>query len=203
MTHDGARADGNHSGNSQHQEDSDGTVDAWDMGNMLCNSGVPTGSDRERELLEALQLDFEQDPHGRGHLWISHMEIAEHDEGWDQDPYGGSSPHDEHTHWEARQDREDDGRAWPLPHLERLVDTMSVEDVREYFHGVAQAVQGKPEATSEDRADRNNLAAALRYGFGLNYPDQTAEQLAPGRFNALETKVDELAEKLDQLLARE
>jgi hypothetical protein len=132
-----------------------------------------------------------------GHAWYR-------SNGWKKIVYTGSNQHTEHAHVGAKADSgtlENDRRPWGI--AEKWGDSMSVQDVRDFFHGVAQAVTGDPAASSEDRADRNNLAAGLRYGFGLNYPDQTAEQLAPGRFNALETKVDELSEKLDQLLARE
>lgn len=118
---DGGYADSNHGSNSQHQPDSDGTVDAYDMDNNLMGDSTATGSDRERKLLEKLKLDFEQDAYGRGHLWISHREIARHDHGWSENYYGGSNAHDQHTHWEARQDREDDGRVWKLPNTESLL----------------------------------------------------------------------------------
>lgn len=146
---DGARADKNHSSSSQHQEDSDGTVDAFDCDNNFENSNKPNGSDREREILEALKKDFEAD--SRSHLWISHRKIAQDDrENWKEFSYGGSSPHDEHTHFEANQAKEDDGREWKFPNTEALLrkwdDEMSMELSDEYTvsNGAATAM-GKPE----------------------------------------------------------
>ena len=113
---DGARADANHGSDSQHQEDSDGTVDAFDMDVNVLNSSTSTGSAEELKILEALKKDFEAD--GRAHLWIHNREIAQHNHGWAENYYGGESPHNEHVHWEARQDREKDGSTWHLPHTE-------------------------------------------------------------------------------------
>lgn len=121
VTSDGGYADDAHGGTSQHQPDADGTVDAFDMDNNLLSSSEPGGSDDERELLEALKLDFEAD--ARAHLWISHREIAQHDTdpSWQERYYGGASPHTEHTHWESHSHNESDGRAWKLPHTEALI----------------------------------------------------------------------------------
>lgn len=118
-TSDGGYADSNHGSNSQHQPDSDGTVDAFDMDVNLLASATADGSADEREIIEALKLDFERD--GRAHLWIHDRQIAQHDEGWQELYYGGSNPHDQHVHWECRQDREDDGKIWNLPNVEALM----------------------------------------------------------------------------------
>lgn len=116
---DGARADKNHGSTSQHQEDADGTVDAFDMDTNLLASSTPTGTATERRLIDAMKLDFEQDPHGRGYLWIANREIASADVGnWAERAYSGDSPHTEHVHWQSRQSREHIGSDWPMPHLD-------------------------------------------------------------------------------------
>jgi hypothetical protein len=119
---DGGRADAAHGSTSQHQEDSDGTVDAYDMDVNLLKGSPGSGTPEERRLIEAMKLDFEQDPHGRSKLWIHNREIASRVIGdWRERPYTGASPHTEHVHWEARQEREDDGRTWPMPHTDALL----------------------------------------------------------------------------------
>ncbi len=128
-TSDGGYADDAHGGTSQHQPDSDGTVDAFDMDNNLLNSGDPNGTDDERAILEALKLDFEAD--SRAHLWISHRKIAQHDnQNWKEITYSGSSPHDEHTHWESHSQNESDGRAWKFPHTEALLREMNGDEMQ-------------------------------------------------------------------------
>jgi len=116
---DGARADAAHGSNSQHQEDADGTVDAFDMDKNLLGSSDPDGDSREDQLHAALLKDFERD--NRAHLWISNRVISQHDEGWDNDEYNGENAHDRHTHFEARQDREDNGAVWNTPNAEALL----------------------------------------------------------------------------------
>lgn len=125
---DGGYADSQHASSSEHQADSDGTVDAFDMDNNLLGSIAPNGNGAERALLEALKLDFEADP--RSYLWISHREISSRAIGpWRERAYDGSSPHDEHTHWQSVQAREDDGRAWAFPHTDALLRRMNGDDM--------------------------------------------------------------------------
>ena len=121
---DGAIADAAHGSSSQHQQDSDGTVDANDMDVNVLGSSDANGTDDELRVLEAMKLDFERDPHNRGHLWIHNREIAQHDNGWSENYYGGSNPHDHHVHWESRQDHEDDGREWPMPETDKVLAEM-------------------------------------------------------------------------------
>jgi hypothetical protein len=127
---DGGYADSNHGSKSEHQADADGSVDAYDMDNNLLGSGEPHGDSRERKLLEALKKDFEADP--RAHLWISHGEIAQHDDrNWYRDDYTGSSnPHDEHTHWQSHEQNERDGSPWVFTHTIDLLVEMGLMDVK-------------------------------------------------------------------------
>lgn len=116
-TTDGGHADAAHGSSSQHQEDADGTVDAFDQDVNLLNSSDPDGDTREDQLNETLKLDFQADPYGRGHLWISNHQIASHDQSnWKRRAYNGSSPHTEHTHWESHEQNEHDGRPWRFTH---------------------------------------------------------------------------------------
>lgn len=128
---DGARADAAHvaGGVSQHIEDSDHTVDANDMDVNVLGSNDPTGTAAERRVIEAMKLDFENDPHNRPQLWIHLREIANKDvRDWAERGYSGKNPHDKHVHWESDQDHEDDGRAWPMPRTEAVLRELLGED---------------------------------------------------------------------------
>lgn len=128
---DGARADAAHGSTSQHQADADSTVDAYDMDvNVLAGSPPASGTRDERRLVETMKLDFEQDPHARGQLWIHQREIANRDrDNWREREYDGPNPHDKHVHWESRQSHEDDGREWPMPHTDALLRELNGDDV--------------------------------------------------------------------------
>lgn len=129
-TSDGARADAAHGQRSQHQADADGTVDAYDMDVNVLRSGRPAGSVTEMRIVRAMKLDFEQDPHGRGQLWIHDGFIANADiSWWLRRPYTGANPHDKHVHWESRQGRERDGRVWPMPHTDALLRELRGDDM--------------------------------------------------------------------------
>lgn len=129
---DGGYADLAHGSTSQHQPDADGTVDAFDMDVNLLASSAPIGSAAELQLIEALKLDFEQDPYGRGQLWIHHREIANRDvDNWRERGYSGDNPHTQHVHWQSRQSREHIAAAWPLPRFDHLLGVMFMTPAQE------------------------------------------------------------------------
>lgn len=117
---DGARADGAHSSTSEHQPDSDGTVDAFDEDRNFLGSSDQDGSATEDRIKAALDRDFMAD--SRAHLIISDRKIANDQIGnWKWRPYGGASPHTEHTHRQVHQSKEDDGRPWAFTHTRALL----------------------------------------------------------------------------------
>ncbi len=195
---DGARADAAHGSNSQHQEDSDGTVDAYDMDVNLLRGDVSSGTPEERRLIEAMKLDFEQDPHGRSRLWIHQREIANRDIGpWSERGYSGANPHDKHVHWESLQAREDDGRTWPMPNTDRVLREMRGEeevDAAEFFASAARGVDGGADATAADRANRNNAAKVMRFALGLQADEVTEASLPCGPGGMLDQILDRLPE---------
>lgn len=125
---DGARADKNHSETSQHQEDADGTVDAYDGDVNYLGSSVPAGTPDEQRILAALKADFEDDP--RALLWISNHQIANADRNdWHRYGYSGDSDHTEHTHFQSRQSRERDGSPWKFTRTDALLREMEDQDM--------------------------------------------------------------------------
>lgn len=198
---DGALADSNHSSTSQHQQDSDGTVDANDMDVNVLGSSNPTGTPAERRVIEAMKLDFENDPHGRSQLWISYREIANRDVGdWRERGYTGASAHDHHVHWESRQAREDDGRAWPMPRTEAALrrelglDDDVVDAAQE--DRIAEKAAAKVWAAAGGSAEARETAFQR-----LGDVDARAEQLVAA-VGQLTESVGQLVGKVDELLAR-
>lgn len=202
---DGARADAAHGSNSQHQEDSDGTVDAFDMDKNVLGSSVSTGTATEKRVVEAMKLDFEQDPHGRGQLWISDREIANKDrDDWEERGYTGKSPHTEHTHWESDQANEDNGRTWPMPNTDRVLRELGVgnpqnddqgesDGMQDFWKGMFEAARAVDPGVSESN-ERQIVARVSRHIIGpevaLALQSAGAEQQAEaaaqlGRIEAL------------------
>jgi hypothetical protein len=125
---DGARADRVHSSKSQHQQDQDGTVDAYDGDVNYLGSDNPKGTSTERVILKALKMDFEADR--RAHLWISNRKIANAKiDSWRERYYAGESPHSEHTHWESEPAHENDGRPWKFPHTDALMQRLNGDEM--------------------------------------------------------------------------
>jgi hypothetical protein len=123
-TSDGGYADAMHGSASQHQPDSDASVDAFDQDVNLLGSDNEQGTTDERALIEALKLDFEADR--RSHLWIHQREIANEDvRTFAERAYAGANPHDKHVHWESEQRYEKDGSPWKFTHTDALLRRMN------------------------------------------------------------------------------
>lgn len=96
---------------------------------------------------------------------------------------------------------------WTFAEWQRSVsegDTMSVQDVRDYFKSAAQAVRDPNGAATSgtNRADRNDLAAVLRFSLGLEFIEQVDENLVPNKFAEVDTDLTSIEDKIDELLAR-
>jgi hypothetical protein len=124
---DGGYADKLHGSTSQHQPDSDGSVDAFDMDVNLFGSGTEAGTAAERQMIEALKLDFEADR--RSYLWIHQREISNEEiRDWAERQYDGANAHDKHVHWQSEEAYEKDGSAWPMPHTDALLRELNGGD---------------------------------------------------------------------------
>jgi hypothetical protein len=100
---------------------------------------------------------------------IWNRKIASRSYGWVWRTYTGTAdPHTNHVHFSARYTttQEQDTSRW----LPTAGDDMSVQDVRDYFKSAATGVRGGGDAFS--RADRDDLAAVLRFALGINWSDQ-------------------------------
>ena len=90
---------------SQHNDDSDGSVDAWDLDVNLLGSNQPEGSDAERKAMYALLGEFQKQPQAQ--LWIYRGQIANADvDNWRKRPYTGANAHRKHGHLQSRQSKE-------------------------------------------------------------------------------------------------
>lgn len=103
-----------------------------------------------------------------------------------------SSGHETHIHFEGAWTQEADNNTTFDFKLDQVGDSMSVQDVRDFFVGVDRAVRGDASATSQDRADRDTVARVIRFGEGLNYAEQNGANLMPGRFDAVDGDLSEL-----------
>lgn len=139
--------------------------------------------------------------------------------GWQTRAYTGANAHDQHAHFSGDYTQKADewtgslGLASLLPSdseqgtgaNQEEDEGVARQDVADYVHAVAQAVRGEYDegTTSKEQAAfrvwRDDLAATLRFGWGLTFPNQKGENLAPARFNQLAlaiagvTDVDESA----------
>jgi hypothetical protein len=149
---DGARADKAHGSTSEHQEDSDGTVDAYDCDVNWLRSADPDGNPAEDRLSEAIKADFMADPRSR--LWIHNRQIANKNvQNGNIRAYGGASPHTEHIHFEAIQALEDDGRPWAMPRTDALLRELEGDDMALTADEIAAAVWafGLPNGLTADQ----------------------------------------------------
>jgi len=90
---------------SDHNPDSDGSVDAWDMDVDLRSGDDPAA-------IESLKAVFQRHPASR--YWIHNRWIAHRSTGWKRQPYRGSNPHDKHVHWNSDQANETNNSPWIL-----------------------------------------------------------------------------------------
>ncbi len=144
-------------------------------------------------------------------------------DGWKTRRYNGANAHDHHAHFSGDYTQGADnwsgtlglasvypgpGQISPGAGANNEEDKgVAVQDVADYVHGVAQAVKGEYDTgttAAEQRAYRSwrdDLAAALRFGQGLNYADQKVENLAPARFGQLAAAIAGLGDIDETALA--
>lgn len=95
--------------NSDHNPDPDGSVDAWDMDNNI----IP-GDNRASDIIIYTILIPLFQKHESSQYWIYQRKIASRNDGWIVRPYNGSSPHEEHVHWNTRASKEESTKPWPI-----------------------------------------------------------------------------------------
>lgn len=189
---DGGRADSNHASTSQHQPDSDGTVDAFDEDRNYLGSSDQDGNVWEDRIKTALDADFMADP--RWQLIISDRKIRNPDirNGAARD-YSGDSPHTEHTHRQVRQSKEDDGRAWKFTHTRAVIREMERAAVATQFN-------------ADDKTELRAAATAgvLAYaGGGLpTWDNQPPSRNFLNAFTVLFERVELMAARIELLSAQ-
>lgn len=192
-TSDGARADDNHGPLSEHQEDADGTTDAFDQDVNLLGSKVPGGTTAERALMATLKRDFQEDVHRRGQLWIYRQYIASATIGdWRVRPYLGTNPHLEHAHWQSRQSREHDGRPWAFRHTDALLARMrgdlpvEAAEQQQLADRIAMAIMDAPIPVN---------GQPWKYGTAIGYLARKAYEVD----RTLDAAADDLADHVAQV----
>jgi hypothetical protein len=104
---DGTIGDEHHKPPSDHLEDGDGSVDAWDMDVEVNGKGKPYAAD-----VEHLKKVFEQ--HEASRYWIHDRQIATRSNGWRRERYTGPNPHTLHVHWNTRESHEHSAQPWEV-----------------------------------------------------------------------------------------
>ncbi|MEH1059402.1 hypothetical protein V6U89_29865 [Micromonospora sp. CPCC 206171] len=132
---DGTIGDADHlSRSSDHNEDPDGSVDAWDMDVDLRSGNDPAAIEELKRVFQA---------HESSRYWIHNGKIASRTDGWKRRDYTGKNPHDKHVHWNTRESHEDSAKPWfpksvPLPTQEVNVQNLVLareEKTAEVFVG--------------------------------------------------------------------
>lgn len=199
-TSDGTIGDAAHAArSSDHNPDSDGSVDAWDM-------------DVDGVDVEACKRAFEA--HEASGYWIHNDQIAFRDEGWRPRSYAYAGPnrnrHTKHVHFNTRQSHErstkpwftqqnppEDDMAWDearIARLEQLVLATN-ERVEGIYHN-KDSVKATWSAKDPDADDVNEHKKALAAAAGGVDEDVIADAIAA----AIPT---ELADQvIDKLVAR-
>jgi hypothetical protein len=96
---------------SDHNEDPDGSVDAWDMDVEVNGKGNPYAAD-----VEFLKRRFEQHP--AAGYWIHNDQIASRSDGWRRRSYAYAGPnrnrHTKHVHFNTRESHETSAQPWGI-----------------------------------------------------------------------------------------
>lgn len=117
-------------GSSDHNQDSDGTVDAWDMDVEVHGPGKPYSAD-----VEALKRVFEA--HEAARYWIHNDQIAHRDRGWRREPYQPNNPdrnrHVKHVHWNSNQATENSTKPWIIEgdDVGKITDPAQAQQLRD------------------------------------------------------------------------
>lgn len=141
---------------------------------------------------------------------IHKRRIWSRSDGWRTRAYTGANAHNEHAHFSGDYTQKADEWTGTLGLASLLAkppaqgggsneeDTVARQDVADYVHAVAQSINGTYDAgTTDDQKAaykiwREDLASALRYGWGLTKPQQRTENLAPARLDDILEAVQEL-----------
>ena len=152
---------------------------------------------------------------------IFNRRIWRRSNGWVQELYYGSNPHDHHAHFSFRYgsgsttaNPENITSGWGI--LDAIAaeerdkakeNSVSAQDVRDYFNSANQAIQFPQAAAtnSTNRADRDALARIVRFALGLDFAtgEQTAENLPPAQFAQIDVDLTSIEDKIDQVLANQ
>jgi hypothetical protein len=117
---DGTIGDEHHKPPSDHLEDADGSVDAWDMDVEVNGKGKPYAAD-----VEHLKRVFQA--HEASRYWIHNGQIASRSNGWRREAYDGANPHNLHVHWNTRESHENSTKPWevdPMPTADEIANAV-------------------------------------------------------------------------------
>lgn len=144
---------------SDHNEDPDGSVDAWDMDVEVNGKGKPYAED-----IEHLKRVFQAHPSSR--YWIHNRQIASRDiDNWRRRPYDGDNPHTQHVHWNTRESHEDSNAPWIIEE-----DDVTPEQAKQL---------DRIEAHVTATANRVFTMMLMRHEARYKVPGESAERVEP------------------------
>lgn len=128
---------------SDHNPDSDGTVDAWDMDVEINGVGKPYSADVER-----IKRAFERHPSSK--YWIHNDMISFRSEGWRAKSYAyagtNRNRHNKHVHFNTRESHEDSSQPFGiiLPTIELGEKDNMADLTKENLYDIGTAVANRP-----------------------------------------------------------
>lgn len=213
---DGTIGDSAHqSRDSDHNEDPDGSVDAWDMDVELNGVGKPYAED-----VELLKRTFER--HESSKYWIHNDQIATRAEGWKPRSYAyagvARNKHTRHVHFNTRESHEGSSASWVIT-KGNDVGMLEGEQARQLSDTHWVVAQGIPNPSGPGRVPLQvwaayhtatvkaltaavaQLAQAIASGTGIS-PEAlkaaVAEAVAQSAQTVADAVVDEQVERLQE-----
>lgn len=185
---DGDIGDEHHKPPSDHLEDADGSVDAWDMDVEL------NGRLREYEDdVEHLKAVFQA--HEASRYWIHDGQIATRANGWRRDPYTGANPHDRHVHWNSRQSHENSTKPWEVERMPTAEEIAAAVWAHRHKNPVTDQEQSKGTVIQymdavHDQKERTVLAGIARV------EDRIANLPGPGTVELTDEQLERVVLKV-------
>lgn len=202
---DGTIGDRNHSSLSDHTPDEESAalrnkdadsrneVHALDIDSTGPWNGVSFDALVKRVIAQEKARWADPDDKCRLQYIIWNMRIYSQTNDFNGAVYQGSDPHTNHAHFSARYDTscENDVRPWGVFTREEI----TMADLDDYFESAARACGGKTfdgqvidpdDISAADRRRRFNLAKILRFGDGVNGPDQNETTTVHAHLNRIE-----------------
>lgn len=163
---------------SDHNPDSDGSVDAWDMDVDLRVANTSAE-------LEKLKQVFQKHPAAR--YWIHNRQIASRSNGWRREYYSGANAHDHHIHWNSEPAYENSNLPWIIPSEEDLNEAQATQ-LAKIYETVSRTRAGMP-----TMADGKTVIVQTDW----RVRDEAWQKAVNGELDALKLDIVAIREKVE------